>query len=67
MSKTYKHKSIGKFKNNIEDYDDLNIKVKKMFSRSNWDIGESKKNKRNKVDKIFNKQLKDDLNYDDEN
>jgi hypothetical protein len=66
MGNTYKHKLIGKFKNNIDDYNDLDINIKKMFSRKNWDIGEGRKDKKNKIDKISNKQFKKDYN-DDEN
>ena len=65
MGKTNKHKNIAKFKNN--NYNDLDITTKKMFDRDNWNVGESKKNKRVKTDKILHKQLKKDLYYDDEN
>ena len=65
MGKTNKHKNIAKSK--INNYNDLDITTKKMFDRDNWNVGESKKNKRVKTDKILHKQLKKDLYYDDEN
>lgn len=67
MGKTIKHRDISKFKNNIYDYEDLDINIKKKFNRDNWNIGESRKNKKLKTDKILFKQLKKDLDYDDEN
>ena len=66
MGKSYKDKSIGKFKSGIYDYDDLDLNVKRKFSRSNWDIGENRKSKKTKFEKDLKNQFKKDY-YDDEN
>lgn len=66
MGKNFKEKSIGKFKNKIYDYDDLDYTIKSKFNRSNWEIGESRKNKKTKFEKTLKNQFKKDY-YDDEN
>ena len=63
MSRTYKQKIISMYKNGTLDYleDDAPINIQKKWARDNWDIGESRKDKKNKKVKDLDNQLKKDL------
>jgi len=51
------------YKNGTLDYleDDAPINIQKKWARDNWDIGESRKDKKNKKVKDLDNQLKKDL------
>jgi hypothetical protein len=63
MSRTYKQKILSMYKNGTLDYweNDAPINIQKKWARDNWDLGESKKQKKNKKVKDLNNQLKKDL------
>lgn len=64
MSNTYKHKILSMYNNGTLDYweDEPPLNIKKKWDRDNWDIGESRKHKKDKKKKDLNKQLNIDLN-----
>jgi hypothetical protein len=63
MSNTFKHKWKGKYQSGVLDYEDdiPPIELEKMWSRHNWDIGESRRQKKLKKIKDLDKDLQDDL------
>jgi hypothetical protein len=63
MSNTFKHKWKGKYQSGVLDYEDdiPPIELEKMWDRGNWDIGESRRQKKLKKIKDLNKDLQDDL------
>lgn len=63
MSNTYKHKIMSMYRNGTLDYfeDEAPLNIQKAWDRDNWDIGENRKEKKNKRIKDLNKQLKIDL------
>jgi hypothetical protein len=62
MGKSLKHKLKGKY-NTVLDYseDPAPIELQKMWNRHNFDLGESRRDKKQKRIKDLNKDLKDDL------
>lgn len=62
MSRTYKQKILSMYKNGTLDYweNDAPINIQKKWARDNWDIGENRKEKKNKKEKDLNKQTKID-------
>ena len=63
MGKTFKHKLKGKYSSKVLDYfeDPAPIELQKMWDRSNWDIGEARRDKKARRIKDLDKDLKDDL------
>lgn len=67
MSNTKKHKDQGKFHNDVLKADEVCESTKLMWDRHNNDFGEFRKRKRNKQDKIAEKELKEQLKIDEYN
>lgn len=63
LSNTYNHKIQSMYNSGALDYidDEPPFLIKKKWDRDNWDIGESRKEKKNKKEKELKKQLKIDL------
>ena len=67
MSNTKKHKDQGKFHNDILKADEVCESTKLMWDRHNNDFGEFRKRKKDKQDKIAEKELKEQLKIDQYN
>ena len=67
MSNTKKHKDQGKFHNNILKSDEVCESTKNMWDRHNNDFGEFRKRKKDKQNKIAEKELKEQLKIDEYN
>lgn len=67
MSNTKKHKDQGKFHNNVLKVDEVCDSTKLMWDRHNNDFGEFRKRKKDKQDKISEKELKEQLKIDEYN
>lgn len=67
MSNTKKHKDQGKFHNDILKADEVCDSTKLMWDRHNNDFGEFRKRKKDKQDKIADKELKEQLKIDEYN
>lgn len=61
MGNTKKHKDQGKFHNDILKADEVCESTKLMWDRHNNDFGEFRKRKKDKQDKIAEKELKEQL------
>ena len=56
MSRTFKHTLNAKFKNDLIEYKDIPINIRKWWNRQNFDVGHFR-NLRNKLKlKILNKE-----------
>ncbi len=67
MSNTKKHKDQGKFHNDVLKADEVCESTKLMWDRHNNDFGEFRKRKKDKQDKIAEKELKEQLKIDEYN
>lgn len=67
MSNTKKHKDQGKFHNDVLKADEVCDSTKLMWDRHNNDFGEFRKRKKDKQDKIAEKELKEQLKIDEYN
>ena len=59
MSNSRKHKLKGKFNNGL--LNEIPRDLENMFDRSNWDLGEFRARKKNKTEKIFDKEMKEEI------
>lgn len=59
MSDTFRHKNKGKFNNGL--LDEIPRDLENMFDRSNWDVGEFRARKKNKTEKILDKEMKEEI------
>jgi hypothetical protein len=55
MGKTFKHTIAAKFRNGLLAAKDAPISIKKMWNRTNWDVGEFRAKKKALTEKIINK------------
>lgn len=65
MSNTFKHKNKGKYNNGM--IEDIPTDLQNMFDRSNNELGEFRKAKKNIEDKIAEKELKQQIKTDEYN
>jgi hypothetical protein len=65
MSRTYKHKDKGKYNNGV--LDKIPADLQNMWDRSNNEWGEFRKAKRDLIDKIAKKELKQQIKTDEYN
>lgn len=65
MSNTKKHKDKGKFNNGL--LEELPRDLKNMFDRHNNEWGEFRKAKKDLIDKIADKELKNQIKDETEN
>ena len=65
MSNTRKHKAKGKFNNGL--LDELPRDLENMFNRSDNDWGEFRKAKKDLINKIAEKELKQQIKTDEYN
>lgn len=65
MSNTYKHKNKGKFNNGL--LEEIPQSLQNMWDRSNNDLGEFKDLKNKLVNKIAEKELKQQIKTDEYN
>lgn len=61
MSDTFKHKDKGKFHNKILKYDEVCESTKQMWDRRNCEWGEFRKVKKDLIDKIAEKEMKNTI------
>ena len=59
MSNTNLHKDKGKFNNGL--LEEIPRNLQNYFDRSNWDIGEFSALKKNKTEKILDKEMKEEI------
>lgn len=59
MSDTYLHKDKGKFNNGL--LEEIPRNLQNHFDRSNWDIDEFRALKKNKTEKILEKEMKEEI------
>lgn len=59
MSNSRKHKAKGKFNNGL--LDKVPRDLENMFDRSNWDVGEFRARKKNKTEKILDKEMEEEI------
>ena len=62
MGKTRLHKDIGKFKNNVLDYEELNFGTKKYYDRYNFDKAEFAVARNYKREQIQKRELLNQIN-----
>lgn len=65
MSNTFKHKDKGKFNNGL--LEELPRDLENMFDRHNNEWGEFRKAKKDLIDKIAEKELKNQIKDETEN
>ena len=58
MAHTFTHKTEGKFRNNLIEYDDVPQNIKNKWDRKNWDQGKFRKLRKDKKEKDFDKYNK---------
>jgi len=56
MSRTHRHKILGKWNNGLIDRNDVPINIRKFWKRINWDIGEFKALRLKKMEQIIDTQ-----------
>ena len=61
MSNTHKHKDQGKFHNKVLKADEVCKSTKQMWDRHNGDSGEFRALKKNKTEKILDKEMKEEV------
>lgn len=59
MSNTYKHKNKGKFNNGL--LEEVPQSLQNMWDRSNNDLDEFRALKKNKTEKILDKEMKEEV------
>ena len=59
MSNTNLHKDKGKFNNGL--LEEIPRNLQNHFDRSNWDIDEFRALKKNKTEKILDKEMKEEI------
>ena len=59
MSNTNLHKDKGKFNNGL--LEEIPRNLQNYFDRSNWDIDEFRALKKNKTEKILDKEMKEEI------
>ena len=59
MSNTNLHKNKGKFNNGL--LEEVPRNLQNHFDRSNWDIDEFRALKKNKTEKILDKEMKEEI------
>ena len=59
MSDTNLHKDKGKFNNGL--LEEIPRNLQNYFDRSNWDIDEFRALKKNKTEKILDKEMKEEI------
>lgn len=62
MGKTRLHKDVGKFKNNVLDYEELNFGTKKHYDRYNFDKAEFAVARNYKREQIQKRELLNQIN-----
>ena len=64
MSNTYKHKILSMYRNGTLDYweDEAPLHIQRKWDRDNLDIGECRKERKDKQIRDLDKQLEFDLN-----
>lgn len=61
MSNTHKHKDQGKFHSKVLKSDEVCESTKQMWDRHNGDRGEFRSLKKNKTEKILDKEMKEEI------
>jgi hypothetical protein len=61
MGKNFKDIIKAKFRKGLISIKEVGEGIRHQWSRHNFDIGESRKEKKEKQDKIFNKELKREI------
>lgn len=67
MSNTKKHKSKGKFNSGVLNYSETDKSFQEWCDRQNYELGEFRHKKKNKTEKILDKELNNQLKNSEHN